>query len=819
MRKLSHPTLQTVLLLLLMVLMLPLVSYSAEEVTPVETDKKIAATVEEKTTLINLYSWATILPKELIDLQNEISNNKRIIAVQKELPALENDIETIRWDTTMAQTSPDLQLLQITSLQNKTQKIVARLKKNTDYINETISFWSATRKEWLRKKEQILLMDENKETPLILGAEQHKKLLSTIDEAISLIESHLKLSLTVGKVIGELQISLYTIDGNLEALDEELKSTSVQQTAPSMLSAEFYSRLNRNIIVQSYNRTKLFFEGRLKSVKDNLHYLIVGCTVFLILCFVISKSKHLIGPNSEWMPFSKRPIATTVFMASTINAIVTVLPLKAELPEQWDALLQVITLIAITRINTFLMEDIDRRKLLNKLALFMGGAVVILLLGLPQILLLLYVFYVSVVTFCYYLFQLPFTRGKNLKEVWRKRAWGVLPAFVIISVVTGYDHLAIMTFSILLSSVIGCLVIWVLYRFNLGFIDMILSLLPSNLVKENYVEILQSVRPIIKWLHIFILITIQSVIWDIYPNISTAFLSINNLGFDIGELHISLRFIFTVAFVFYGALITSRAVQTLLLKNILPRYKAEKGVQASVTRLAHYAILTCGFLIMLRVLGFQLNQLTLLGGALGVGIGFGLQAIVNNFASGLILLFERPIKVGDTIQIGEQWGEVKGLGLRATIIQTFDNAEIVVPNSDLITGQVTNWTLGDRRVRVKVPVGVAYGTDVNRVIEILTSCAHANPMVLGTPKPSALFLAFGASSLDFELRVWIPEFLDKLQVLSDLNQDIDSEFSLNNIEIPFPQSDLHLRTVDESAAAKLSGTSREEKLQNNILTT
>ncbi len=257
--------------------------------------------------------------------------------------------------------------------------------------------------------------------------------------------------------------------------------------------------------------------------------------------------------------------------------------------------------------------------------------------------------------------------------------------------------------------------------------------------------------------------------------------------------------------VFYGAQIASKAIQALLLNNVLPRYKAEKGVQLSITRLVHYATLTVGFLIMLRVLGFQLNQITLLGGALGIGIGFGLQAIVNNFASGLILLFERPIKVGDTIQIGTEYGEVKQLGLRATIIQTFDNAEIVVPNSDLITGQVTNWTLADRRVRVKIPVGVAYGTDVTKVMDILVACGNANPMVLSNPKPNALFLAFGSSSLDFELRVWIPEFLDKLQVLSDLNQDIDNEFAINNIEIPFPQSDLHLRSVDETAAYHIHG--------------
>jgi len=429
----------------------------------------------------------------------------------------------------------------------------------------------------------------------------------------------------------------------------------------------------------------------------------------------------------------------------------------------------------------------------------------LLMLGLPQMLILLYVFYVSIVAFLYYLSRLVTIRGKKNSEVWKQRVWGVFPAIVIVLGVTGYDQLAVMFFSVFLSTIIGILIVWVLYLFNLGLLEFILSIVPFSLLKENITEIIQSVRPVIAWLHILILITIQSVVWNIYPTINQAFATINNYGFKLGSIHISLKFIFTVAIVFYGALLVSKAIQALLLKNVLPRYKAEKGVQLSITRLVHYAILSIGFLIMLHVLGFQLNQLTLLGGALGVGIGFGLQAIVNNFASGLILLFERPIKVGDTIQLGAEYGEVKQLGLRATIIQTFDNAEIVVPNSDLITGQVTNWTLADRRVRVRIPVGVAYGTDVSTVMGILISCGTANPMVLNSPKPTAFFLAFGASSLDFELRVWIPEFLDKLQVLSDLNQDIDNEFALNNIEIPFPQSDLHLRSVDVHAGEQLLG--------------
>jgi small-conductance mechanosensitive channel len=185
-----------------------------------------------------------------------------------------------------------------------------------------------------------------------------------------------------------------------------------------------------------------------------------------------------------------------------------------------------------------------------------------------------------------------------------------------------------------------------------------------------------------------------------------------------------------------------------------------------------------------------------------VGIGFGLQAIVNNFASGLILLFERPVKVGDTIQIGDQLGEVRDLGLRATVIKTYDSAEIVVPNSDLITGQLTNWTLAERRIRLKLPVGVAYGSDVEQVMALLMECAAENPKALKTPAPRVLFLAFGASSLDFELRVWIGEFTDRRIVQSDINRAIEKKLREAGIEIPFPQQDIYLRGLPEALSPK-----------------
>jgi small-conductance mechanosensitive channel len=224
----------------------------------------------------------------------------------------------------------------------------------------------------------------------------------------------------------------------------------------------------------------------------------------------------------------------------------------------------------------------------------------------------------------------------------------------------------------------------------------------------------------------------------------------------------------------------------------------EKGVRLAMGRLIHYVILTAGFIVALSTLGFHLTELTIMLSALGVGIGFGLQSVVNNFVCGLILLFERPVRVGDYIEFGGQWAEIKRIGLRATIVQTFDQADVIIPNGDLVSNQVTNWTLSSRQVRLIVPVGVAYGSDVPLVMETLLACAKEHPMVSEIPSPQVLFLNFGESSLDFDLRVWVPDADIRLKTGSELRQEIDRRFREANIEISFPQRDLHLRSVDSS---------------------
>ena len=214
-----------------------------------------------------------------------------------------------------------------------------------------------------------------------------------------------------------------------------------------------------------------------------------------------------------------------------------------------------------------------------------------------------------------------------------------------------------------------------------------------------------------------------------------------------------------------------------------------------------------GFFAAIAAAGMDLGRFTILAGALGVGIGFGLQNVVNNFVSGLILLFERPIKTGDTIEVGDLIGDVRTIGIRSSTVRTWQGAEVIVPNADLISGQVINWTLSDRNRRIDVDVGVKYGTDPEQVLELLLGVARADDRILDLPEPSALFLGFGDSSLNFRLRGWTARYEEWIRIHSDLNVAVNRALADAEIEIPFPQRDLHLRSVNEELRRPL----REEE--------
>jgi small-conductance mechanosensitive channel len=275
---------------------------------------------------------------------------------------------------------------------------------------------------------------------------------------------------------------------------------------------------------------------------------------------------------------------------------------------------------------------------------------------------------------------------------------------------------------------------------------------------------------------------------------------------SVGTFQISLGDVVAFIVALWVGTLLSRFIRFILAEDVFTRVRLPRGVPATISMMVNYGIITVAFFIALAVAGFDLTRFALIAGALSVGIGFGLQNVVNNFVSGLILAFERPISVGDSVEVGPLMGRVNRIGIRSSVVRTFDGSEVIVPNADFISKEVINWTLSDVNRRLIVPAGVAYGTNPHQVLELLVKVARTHPDVLQEPEPYALFIGFGASSLDFELRAWC-DFSEGLRIKTELNLGIHDALKEAGIEIPFPQRDLHLRSVDAKAGQTISGRS------------
>jgi potassium-dependent mechanosensitive channel len=271
-----------------------------------------------------------------------------------------------------------------------------------------------------------------------------------------------------------------------------------------------------------------------------------------------------------------------------------------------------------------------------------------------------------------------------------------------------------------------------------------------------------------------------------------------------GAISISVEDILAFFLTVWVAYLLSAFIRFVLQEDVYPRTRIARGSSYAISSLLHYVILALGFVVGLGLLGVNLSKVTVLAGAFGVGIGFGLQSVVNNFVSGLILLFERPIHVGDTVEVGNLQGQVKRIGIRSSLVRTSQGAEIIVPNSQLVSEQVTNWTLSDQLRRIDLPVGVNYGAEPKKVIELMETVAVAHPQVLQNPAPRALFLGYGDSSINFELRAWTDQFSSWSQIRSDLTVAIYRAVQEAGISFPFPQREV--RVLRDPDTGKNSST-------------
>jgi potassium efflux system protein len=390
----------------------------------------------------------------------------------------------------------------------------------------------------------------------------------------------------------------------------------------------------------------------------------------------------------------------------------------------------------------------------------------------------------------------PQTRSARPVRVAARLAQVGLALAIVCNVFGGVSPASIITSGVLLSALVGVgfyvfyhvikSALWIIFRSPWGQ--------RSRMIKQHSDLVFDRATRLLQW--------VFGLFWawkslDLIQARGYAVKAVDtilNSSVSFGDISVSLMDIAGIVIVFWCASLASRLIRFVLEEDVYWRFSLARGVPNAISTALHYVIMFVGFILAIAAAGIDLDKFTILAGAFGVGIGFGMQDVVNNFVSGLILIVERPIMPGDTVQMGEIGGEVTRIGMRSSTIRTWEGSEMIVPNGQLVSKELVNWTLSDRMRRIDVKVGVAYGTDVQQVLELLVAVAKDHPDVEEMPGPYALFLGFGDSSLNFELRSWISRSERFVGIRSEVAVKVERAIGKAGITIPFPQRDLHIKS-------------------------
>ncbi len=388
---------------------------------------------------------------------------------------------------------------------------------------------------------------------------------------------------------------------------------------------------------------------------------------------------------------------------------------------------------------------------------------------------------------------------------WATAGLIVLLSAAVLAVVAGQIGAA----SILRNLVVGALGLWLLLAVIAGQLyGFTLALLHTRAARSLRIVHLRQRALLNSLRKIFTAVAVLGWGWGMLimlgrgDEVSRLLDALIHAEFTIGSTSIHLAGIWVGLAVILGTIVVMKIVTPVLELEIVPRLSDKQGLPFAVATVTRYLLVSAGFLLALAAMGIDLTKVTVLAGAVGVGIGFGLQGVVNNFVSGLILLMERPVNVGDVMQMGQLHGRISRIGVRSSTVQTFQGAEVIVPNADLISNEVTNWTLSDRKRRLEIDVGVDYGAEPEQVVKILEDAARAVADVVREPPPFAWCTGFGDSSIDFRLDIWIDDYDQRKVTQSALRMTIVKKLREANIEIPYPQRDIKIRNLPAGPAGQ-----------------
>ena len=680
----------------------------------------------------------------------------------------------------------------------------ASLSKTMVAVENWRHWWVDEKLRWQRWRTQL-----EEDSSLASVARAISRARTDIGEALDLVSAKLEPMLDAQQKAGDIHARIESLKERIDEAMIRQRGGTLRGGTPTIISIAYL----RQIIDLMHEPGKIV-KPLLLPDRDffsaNGWIIALQVVLFVILLTLLRHYRRKLAGQVGRRFLGKRPVSVALLVP-----IFTLSFFYGAMPSLWRLLIQSLAGVATARLLTNFVAAGWIRRAVYVLVAVMIAFQILLLLGIPLALVRLFILLWTTAGMIYFGWRIRRRATADLPvwQAWLLRLVTLVFIMIVVTDVIGMGGLSAQLMDSALRTAMLLLMGWAMMRLARAALELAAESIPMDgldFLRKHAREILSRVIFVCNALIIFFVTANLLVAWKLYAIPGDAINDILAFGFPLGSHTITLSLLLVAGAILYGAFVLSWSLQGFLMDTVFTRGQMDTGARLSIVRLVHYALICVGFLFALSAMGFELKNITIIGGALGVGIGFGMQNIVNNFVSGLILLFERPIKVGDVIQLGSgQQGRVTNLGLRATTVQTFDRAEIVVPNGDLISSQVTNWTLKDRSMRLTIPVGVAYGSDVETVMRVLMAVATENDKVLKDPQPMVLFLNFGDSSLDFQLRVWISDFGERRIIQSALIREVDRRFREERVEIPFPQRDLHLRSVDGQAAKELQGASGE----------
>ena len=673
------------------------------------------------------------------------------------------------------------------------------LKRLLDGVSARLGDLDTLNQEWLDKRTYWQNWRKTlQQAQATIPRDAFRQAERTVDGLLSHVTRAFGPLVALQKNVTTLQEQNLEIINEVDATLVAIRGQTFKKTSPSLVNAAYYRQFTAELwkaVTKGVDEVQGIHSS---FIRDNAWLIGLQLLLVFVIPFLIHRYRSTAEETTEWQFIFHHPWATGIFVALAAFSA-----LYGGAPSLWRLALGGFAAASAAILIAGLLKNPRKRFMVYLLAGLYVISLALQTISLPGPLYRLYLSVLSLLGIPVFLLlasrNLKAKKGVGDGFTIALKVGALVLGVSLVAQIGGYSTLSFRLIESSVKSVFVSLFSAMAIRLGQGGIDFLLGLpffARWRFFKRFGEELTERLKGVFQVLVVAAAGLYLLEIWGVYDTVSQAWSSLLALGFTIGTARVTLGMAFYVGLVLYLSSEFSWIVRSLLDAEFFPHRKFDRGVRDSIKKLLHYSVIFIGFLLAMAVAGVELKNFAVLAGAFGIGVGFGLQNIVNNFISGLILLFERPIKVGDMVVLDSEWGTVRKIGLRSTIVETFDKSEIIVPNSQLIAEKVTNWTLSTSAARVVVEVGVAYGSDLQKVLRILQEAAQHHPEVQKDPEPSSIFTGFGDSSLDFELRVWISDVAKRPFVKSEIGLFIDQRFREEGVEIPFPQRDLHVRGID-----------------------